>query len=347
MNNQTPKGIALRISFLVAIVVSIIVLLTEFIIGDVNYWVALVVFPVSFGAAYVAFLIAIEKFIYRKIKLVYRTIHNLKLKKEENLKEIDLSADILSEVRREVLDWDRKNKQEIERLTGLENYRREFVGNVSHELKTPIFNIQGYLLTLLEGGLEDPSINRDYLERAIKSVDRMTAIIEDLDEITKLESGTIHMNLEKINIVDLVQEIVSALELKAKKNNVELKVLNDLQKPVWVMADYDRISQVLVNLIVNSIKYSSEEGETLIKFFDMDEVILIEVADNGIGIDEQHLPRLFERFYRTDSGRSRASGGTGLGLSIVKHIIEAHQQTINVRSTPGVGSTFSFTLKKA
>jgi two-component system, OmpR family, phosphate regulon sensor histidine kinase PhoR len=347
MKDLTPNGIALRISFLVAVAVTIIVSVVDYFTGEFNWVLLYAVFPISFIASYVGFRIAVEKFIYRKIKVIYKTIHNLKLSSGEKAKEFNLNTNVLSEVKDEVENWDKTNKQEIERLKGLENYRRDFVGNVSHELKTPIFNIQGYLLTLLEGGLEDPNINVNYLEKASKSVDRMISLIEDLDEISKLESGMIEMDIEKIDLVELITEVVGSLELKAKQNKTTLTFIDKPNKPIWVNADKDGVNQVLVNLIVNSIKYGKEGGETLIKIFDMHDNILIEVADNGTGIAEEHLPRLFERFYRTDKGRARESGGTGLGLSIVKHIIEAHNQTINVRSTVDVGATFSFTLKKA
>ncbi|PCI99038.1 MAG: two-component sensor histidine kinase [Flavobacteriales bacterium] len=333
---------ALRISITVAIAVTLIVFLLEYFISTVNVFLILTVFPLAFLASYIGFRIAVEKFIYKKIKVIYRTIHKLKLKKGEEQKEFSLN-----QIQEEVEDWDKLNKQEIERLKGLENYRREFVGNVSHELKTPIFNIQGYLLTLLEGGLEDPSINVNYLKKANKSVNRMISLIEDLDEISKLESGAIEMNIEKIDLAELIKEVINSLELKAKKNKGTIIFVDESNKPVWVKADAGGINQVLVNLIVNSLKYGKENGETLIKLFDMHDNILVEVADDGQGIAEEHLSRLFERFYRTDKGRARESGGTGLGLSIVKHIIEAHNQTINVRSTVDVGSTFSFTLKKA
>lgn len=342
MKDLTPNGIALRISFLVTVAVVLIVFLLEYFTSTVNYILIIAVFPVAFLASYIGFRVAVEKFIYKKIKVIYRTIHNLKLKKGEDAKEFSLT-----QIQTEVEDWDKLNKQEIERLKGLENYRREFVGNVSHELKTPIFNIQGYLLTLLEGGLDDPSINVDYLKKATNSVNRMIALIEDLDEITKLESGVIEMEISKIDLAELINEAITALEMRAKKNKVTLTFVDKPSKPMWAMADPVGIRQVLINLIVNSIKYGKEDGETLVKVYDMHDNILVEVADNGQGIAEEHLPRLFERFYRTDKGRARESGGTGLGLSIVKHIIEAHNQTINVRSTVDVGSTFSFTLKKA
>lgn len=347
MNNLTPKALAFRISLLVSIIVTVIVFFAQLFYGKVNFFVLAIITLSTFLTSYFAFLVAIEQFIYKKIKLIYKTIHNLKLKKEDALTDFGLDKDIISQVREEVIDWDKKNKLEIERLKDMESYRREFVGNVSHELKTPIFSIQGYLLTLLEGGLYDEKINIDYLTRANKSVDRMIALIEDLDVISKLESGTIAMNKKKFNIVDLTKEVISSLEWKAQEKNIKIIIENTLNKPIGVIADSEKISQVLVNLLVNAIKYGKENGETKIKFFDLDENILIEVSDNGQGIDEKHHKRLFERFYRTDQGRARDSGGTGLGLAIVKHIIEAHNQTINVRSTVDVGSTFSFTLKKA
>ena len=347
MKNLTPKEIALRLSLIVAFTVTTIVFLSEYFSESIHFLSLFLVFSSSLIISYFGFLITIEQFIYKKIKLIYRTIHTLKLKKDDSLAEFSLDKDIISQVSEEVMDWDKKNKLEIERLQDMESYRREFVGNVSHELKTPIFSIQGYLLTLLEGGIYDEKINLDYLERANKSVDRMIALIEDLDVISKLESGVIEMNIIKFNIIDLTKEVISSLDLKIKEKNAIVTIQNNLNKPVWVMADTEKISQVLSNLIINAIKYGKENGEIIIKIFDLDENILIEVADNGQGIEEKHHKRLFERFYRTDRGRARDSGGTGLGLSIVKHIIEAHHQTINLRSTVDVGSTFSFTLQKA
>jgi two-component system, OmpR family, phosphate regulon sensor histidine kinase PhoR len=341
LKDLTPSGIALRISFIVAFSVTVVVGVLEFFISTVSFFLVFSVFPIAFLASYIGFRIAVEKFIYKKVKVIYRTIHNLKLKKGEEEKEFSLN-----QIQEEVENWDKLNKEEIERLKGLENYRREFVGNVSHELKTPIFNIQGYLLTLLEGGLEDPKVNVNYLKKANKSVDRMISLIENLDEISKLESGAIEMNLDRFDLSALIKEVAASLEMSAKKNNISIVLVDESHKPVWVEADSEGVNQVLVNLIVNSLKYGKENGETLIRLFDMHDNILVEVADDGQGIAEEHLPRLFERFYRTDKGRARESGGTGLGLSIVKHIIEAHNQTINVRSTVGIGSTFSFTLKK-
>lgn len=347
MKELTPKGIAIRVAFLIAtIVVASLFIGLLFFDCNLPFYLFLLLFIITLLTSYFGFLYALEKFIYRKIKLIYRTIHNQKLKKDGEIEDLNFSDNIIQKVQQDVLDWAKTNQQEITRLKTSENYRREFVGNVSHELKTPIFNIQGYLLTLIEGGMDDPTINKDYLVKANNSVERMIDIIEDLDEITKLESGRLSMKIEKTEIVEVVKEVVDSLEERINKAGVTVKIQNQ-DKPIWVMADARKISQVLINLIINAIKYGKINGTIRIKFFDMHDNILIEVADDGEGIEAHHLPRLFERFYRTDKGRARENGGSGLGLSIVKHIVEAHKQTINVRSTVGVGSTFSFTLKKA
>lgn len=347
MKELTPKGIAIRVAFLIAIIV-VVSLFIGLLFFEYNlpFYLFLLLFILTLLTSYFGFLYALEKFIYRKIKLIYRTIHNQKLKKDGEVDKLTFSDDIIHKVQQDVLDWAKTNQQEITRLKNSENFRREFVGNVSHELKTPIFNIQGYLLTLIEGGLDDPTINKDYLVKANNSVERMINIIEDLDEITELESGSLSMKIDKTNIVELIKEIVYSLEDIINKAGVTLKIQNQ-EKPIWVMADTRKISQVLTNLIINAVKYGKPSGTIRIKFFDMHDNILVEVADDGEGIEAHHLPRLFERFYRTDKGRARENGGSGLGLSIVKHIVEAHKQTINVRSTVGIGSTFSFTLKKA
>ena len=215
-----------------------------------------------------------------------------------------------------------------------------------HELKTPIFNIQGYVLSLLDGGLDDPEIRKEYLIRTDKNINRMIHIVEDLEAISKLESGELKLTLERIDIIILVREVFEFLDMVASKSNIKLMFGKNYEKAVFVNADKEKIRQVLINLIDNSIKYGNKGGTTTVSFFDMDENILIEVTDTGIGVEQNDIPRLFERFYRTDKGRSREHGGTGLGLAIVKHIIEAHNQTINVRSTIGIGTTFAFTLKK-
>lgn len=257
------------------------------------------------------------------------------------------SGDPMEDLGREVKEFSEERKEETERLKKLETYRKEFLGNVSHELKTPIFNIQGYISTLLDGGLEDPKINRDYLQRAERSVDRMIAIIEDLQAITQLETGELELDEERFDILALAKDVVDAQDLKAREQGVTLELINDTSVPIYVYADRFRIRQVLVNLVVNSVRYGKKGGQSTIRISDAGNKVIVEVADNGIGIAKEHLPRIFERFYRVDKSRSREMGGTGLGLSIVKHIIEAHNQSIDVMSTVGAGSVFSFTLKKA
>ena len=291
----------------------------------------------------------IESFIYDKIKIIYKTIHSLKRSKDEDKSKLIISGDTLEMVNRQVLEWGESKTREIEELQNSAKYRRDFIGNVSHELKTPIFNIQGYVLTLLDGGLEDPSINKEYLLRAEKSINRMIAIVEDLEAISQLESGELKLSITRFDIIALTRDIIEFLEIKAQKKSIQVLLAQNYEKPLYVKADKERIRQVLVNLVENSIKYNfrQHDAETRISFFDMDENILVEVNDNGVGIAQQDLGRIFERFYRTDKGRSREQGGTGLGLAIVKHVIEAHHQTISVRSWPGVGTTFGFTLKKA
>lgn len=219
---------------------------------------------------------------------------------------------------------------------------------MAHELKTPIFNVQGYISTLLDGGLEDDLINRKYLERTEKSIDRLINIVNDLDTIAKLESDMTRLQMEQFDIVALTREIAEQAEIEADRKGIRILVkgAENLPSPFWVLADKHYVGQVLVNLIINSIRYGKEGGTTRVKFRDMLDKILVEVEDTGVGIAKEDIPRVFERFYRTDKGRSREQGGTGLGLAIVKHIVEAHGERISVRSEPGVGSTFSFTLKK-
>lgn len=349
MRNVTPKQLGFAVAFLIALLVTLAVVLSRNISREsVDLWLVLGFFLGTLGTSYFLFQYALERFIYRKIKLVYKTIHQLKLKtqSEELKKRIRESNDIISEVNEEVLEWAKDKTDEIDELKKLEEYRRDFIGNLSHELKTPIFNIQGYITTLIDGGVEEKEILEKYLHNAEKNVERMISLVEDLDSIYKLESGRINLEYEKFDIVEASREVLDALEIKARQRMVELQYKEDYRSPIYVFADKNSIKQVLTNLVANSIVYGKEGGITKLSFYDMDENILVEVADDGTGIEEKHLVRLFERFYRVDKSRSRHQGGTGLGLSIVKHIIEAHQQTINVRSMVGRGSTFSFTLRK-
>ncbi len=328
---------------------TVIFLLIELLIYNNIQWLILTVASLAvFILSYFIFSFIIQRFIYDKIKIIYKTIHTLKVPKELKDKNVDLHEDIINKVSKDVSDWAEEHKKEIDELKKLESYRKEFLGNVSHEMKTPIFNIQGYILTLLDGAMDDPKVNRDYLEKSEKNIERMINIVKDLEIISQLESGEVKLEQCVFDIIPLTREVFELLEAKAKKKNITFCFHDNisLDSKVFVYADKEKIRQVLTNLIENSIKYGNEGGRTKLSFYDMDENILAEVSDNGIGIEEKYIPRLFERFYRVDKSRSRNQGGSGLGLAIVKHIIESHKQTINVRSALGVGSTFSFTLKK-
>jgi two-component system phosphate regulon sensor histidine kinase PhoR len=304
----------------------------------------LITTPLFTGLAYYLVNYFINSFINAKIKPIYKAIHDFKPTKDEVL---STDSDIIVKVDNDVASWMKGKTQEIKQLRELEKYRKEFLGNVSHELKTPVFNIQGYVLTLLEGGLEDPNINMLYLKRTEKSIDRMITIINDLEAISKLESGELELNYEKFNIYNLVEDVFDLQEIRANSRDIKFRFGKTVDRNTMVYADKQRISQVISNLVVNSINYGKNGGITTVSFYDMDNVILIQVRDTGVGIPQGDLPRIFERFYRVDKSRSRDQGGTGLGLAIVKHIIEAHNQTINVNSTIGKGTSFTFTLQKA
>lgn len=289
------------------------------------------------------FLIVLQVFFFRGIKKLSAYI-----KAQRNIQySVSAPQYPLRELEQQIKEWSEERSEEKKQLQKLENYRKEFLGNVFHELKTPVFNIQGYISTLLDGGIDDPKINKEYLKRAGKSVERLIAIVEDLQTITQLEKGELELEQEKFDIVSLVKDVMDTEELKAQQKKISFEFIGDSSTPVFVLADKFRIRQVLVNLIVNSINYGKENGTTTVKISDAGEKVVVEVSDTGIGIPKEHLPRIFERFYRVDKSRSREQGGTGLGLAIVKHILEAHGQTISVMSTEGAGSVFSFTLKKS
>lgn len=348
MHNQSPKRQAIIIAVLSAIFSYVAGLITM-LLSEPNHFVNQAF--ISLLVFFVVFLLVfyfLNDFIFKKLKPIYKTIHTVNFS-EKKLK-VDMEEkdrDLVQDVQDDVLKWAKNKTREIAQLRQLERYRREFLGNVSHELKTPIFNIQGYVSTLLDGGLHDDNINELYLERTDKSVNRLISIVNDLESISRLESGELKLIKSSFDIVRLVEDVFEDHEMLAMERSISLSFVNYPEKPVVVYADKQRILEVLNNLVVNSIKYGKQGGKTKVDFMDMDDQVLIEVRDNGIGIKEQDLPRIFERFYRTDKSRSRDIGGTGLGLSIVKHIIEAHKQTINVSSKFGEGSSFNFTLQKA
>lgn len=355
MEGPTPKKLALITALALASGTAVVLLLLDILIFKPEDPIAepvlraLAAFALMAVGGYFALHRIINDFIFERIRVIYKTVLNQRHTKEQTLKAMQLNEDIIAKVSSDVMTWSARQRDEIQTLRDQEEFRREFIGNVSHELKTPIFNIQGYIHTLLDGGLEDEEINRKFLRRADKSVERMISIVEDLETIAKLEGSQIELDVQRINILDVARDIIELEEMKAEKRDIDLRFNRKYERPIMVMADADRIKQVYINLIDNSIKYGSAGGFIELRFYDMDQHVLCEVADDGSGIEEKHIPRLFERFYRVDKARDRNAGGTGLGLSIVKHIIEAHGETINVRSSTGEdsGTTFSFTLKKA
>jgi two-component system phosphate regulon sensor histidine kinase PhoR len=349
MKTTSPKQQAVIIAVFSSLVTVISGVLLNLFGSGTNFFVNLIFIALTnFFIVFLIVFYSLNDFIFKRLKPIYKTIHSINFSEEKlksDLEETD--KDLIQNAQDDVLIWAKRKTREIAQLKHLEKYRREFVGNVSHELKTPIFNIQGYISTLLDGGLEDESVNRLYLEKAEKSVNRMISIVTDLESIARLESGELKLDFKKFNVVKLVEDIFEENEILAGERNIKLKFANTTDKPINVLADRQRIQEVINNLVVNSIKYGREGGITTVDFLDMEDLIMIEVMDDGTGIAEKDLPRIFERFFRTDKSRSRDVGGTGLGLSIVKHIIEAHGQTINVRSKLNVGSAFSITLTKA
>ena len=285
-----------------------------------------------------------EHFIYRRLKKIYEDVSILDV---DDIRNDSVTTDI-EKLSKRMEKFVEGKRLEIKSLTERDSFRRDFLGNVAHELKTPLFTVQGYILTLIEGAVNDKQVRTKYLERANKGVERLVAVIKDLDMIAKLENDGMKINIAVFNILELIQNVFDMLEMKAKKRNITLKFDRIYEFPVFVKGDAEKIEQVLINLVVNSIKYGKPNGTTIVVVDTYNEKkFIIKVNDNGEGIKQQHLPRLFERFYRVDQSRSREQGGSGLGLSIVKHIIEAHDETILLKSTYGEGSEFSFTLEKA
>jgi two-component system phosphate regulon sensor histidine kinase PhoR len=301
-----------------------------------------------FACSYALFLYTLQKFIYRKIKLIYKFIYQTKAsKREETYYKYILPQKSIDEVSEDVEKWAAQRQGEIELLKANEVYRKEFLQNLAHELKTPIFAIQGYVDTLLDGAADSPEILTRFLKKTGHNAERLVNLIHDLDEISKLESGEQPLYKENFIIHDLIREVFETLFLKAQNRKMKCNIKKGTEQPVMVFADKEKIRQVLINLIDNAIKYGEEGGNVVASIYNTDgKRVLVEISDNGIGISEEHLSRIFERFYRTDLARSRNIGGSGLGLSICKHIVEAHGQTIHVRSTPDIGTTIGFTLER-
>jgi len=307
-------------------------------------WKVLITF--GFAVFILSFLILqfrIERFIYRRIKKIY---DDVALLESSSLTSDPITTDMKT-LTEEIEKFAKDKKIEIDTLKVREEYRKDFLGNVSHELKTPLFTVQGFIETLLDGAIDDKSVRKKYLQRANKAVDRLIYIIKDLDLITKLEVGELNLNTTDFDILELIQNVFELLEMKASKKKIVLTFDMDYLQPIMVNADREKIQQVLTNLLVNSIKYGNKDGTTEVSVENLiQNKVIIRITDNGEGIDQKHIPRLFERFYRVDSSRSRSEGGSGLGLAIVKHIIEGHEEKIYVESVPGIGSEFSFTMEK-
>ncbi len=333
----TSSAIALTVMVSVVLLVSIFSISISFLYLAIY---SVFVFIISF----LIIQFRVQRFVYQKIEEMYKKIPFFNSEEFSNSK---FTSDIKT-FSQEMQKFAKYSDLKIKDLNQRENYRREFLGNVSHELKTPLFTVQGYILTLLEGGaINDKKIRNRYLKRANKGVDRLISIVKDLDLISKLESEDMFLNKQPFDIVRLTKDVFDMLEIKARKKNISLSFDKSYIYPIIVIADIERIEQVLINLVVNSIKYGKENGRTIIRFLSKDEqTIIVDVKDNGTGLSENDQKRIFERFFRVDKSRSRQQGGSGLGLSIVKHILEAHNQQISVKSELDKGSTFSFTLEK-
>lgn len=345
IKNPTPFQLSRYVAFFIAMLATALTFILHKI-GLSNGWFYAVFFVFCLVLITSVVQWALYTYIYNKIKLIYKTIHTLKGRHQEKMAALNPREDLMGRVETEVQDWAKSQTLQIEELKQQEEYRRNFLGNVSHELKTPIFNIQGYLETLLEGGIRDENIHLPYLQRAASNVERLISIVQDLETLAHLELDNEQLDMRPFNIKDLVLEVFEDMAIKALQKDIRLQLKEGASQGFAILADRERIRQVLMNLISNSIKYGKQNGRTNVGFYDMDRYILVEVSDNGIGIAEEHLNRVFERFYRVDKSRSRDQGGTGLGLSIVKHIMEAHKQSVGVRSSPSKGTTFGFTLQK-
>ncbi len=339
--NLSPQQLSSATAFIIALPIS-----TGIYYFKPVWWIAGLSFIIIFIGSFGLILFMVQQFVYRKIKLIYKLIYQTKASKREEFyyKNI-LPQKSIDEVREDVEKWAMQKKDEIEILQENEAYRKEFLQNLSHELKTPIFAIQGYVHTLIGGALDNPDVNKKFLNSTSRNIDRLVNLVDDLDEISKLESGEQLLYKENFVIQELVKDVFDSLAIKADEKQLKLLIKKGCEVPLTVHADKEKMRQVIINLIDNAIKYGKQNGQIEASAYKIEgKKILVEISDDGQGISEDHIGRIFERFYRTDTARSRKVGGSGLGLSICKHIIEAHDQTIHVRSTIDVGTTFGFTL---
>ena len=339
--NLSPQQLAALTALALSVPITLAILFFKPV-----WWIVLSSFIIIFLGSFGLILFTLQTFIYRKIKLIYKLIYQTKASKREEFyyKNI-LPQKGIDEVREDVEAWAQQRKIEIEILQQNEIFRKEFLQNLSHELKTPIFSIQGYVDTLLNGALHNNEVNTKFLQSTARNVDRLVNLVDDLDAISKLESGEQELYFQNFVIQDLLKDVYDSLDIKTKEKDIKLIIKKGCEVPLNVYADKEKIRQVLINLVDNAIKYGKNNGTVEASFYNVDgKNVLIEISDDGAGIAEEHLPRIFERFYRTDLARSRKVGGSGLGLSICKHIIEAHKQAIHVRSKIDVGTTFGFSL---
>ncbi len=343
IKNISPRQLSAFTALALAVPIGLLLTAVE------KKWVVgLVYFFIVFTGSYFLISFVLERFIYRKIKLIYKFIYQTKAtKREETYYKYILPQKSIDEVREDVEAWASEKKEEIDLLRTNEQFRKEFLQNLSHEFKTPIFAIQGYVDTLLNGALENPAVNKRFLEKAASNIERLTNLLNDLDEISKLERGELHLIKQNFIIQELVRESFESISIVAEQKNIRCSIKKGCESPLMVFGDKEKIRQVLLNLVENSIKYGKYNGSITASMYNIDgRHILVEISDDGIGIPEKYLPRIFERFYRTDTGRSLDITGSGLGLAICKHIVEAHGQTIHVRSREDVGTTIGFTLER-
>ena len=340
--NLSPKQLSFYTALALAVPVSILLYAVE------KRWLfAVISFLILLTGAYVLISFVLDNFIYRKIKLIYKFIYQTKAtKREETYYKYILPKKSIGEVTEDVEAWAQENQKQVEQLKANEQFRREFLQNLSHEFKTPIFTIQSYVDTLLQDEPENPALRRKFLEKTAKNVDRLTNLLADLDEISSLERGELVLVKTNFVIQDLLKDTFESISIKAEPKSIRFSIKKGCEAPIVVHADKEKIRQIILNLFENAIKYGKHNGTIKAGIYRTDDKrILIEVSDDGVGIAEKSLPRIFERFYRTDIGRSMDATGSGLGLAICKHIIEAHNQTIHIRSTQDVGTTIGFTLR--
>lgn len=346
MSNNFKRSYRFAFNSALLLSISLTLIMSVFLYAFYSFEIIYVLFclAVTFVFSFLVIQYRVERFIYRRVKKIY---DDLTLLESSSFQKDQITTDMAT-LTAEIDKYAKDKKLEIETLKVREAYRKEFIGNVSHELKTPLFTVQGYISTLLDGAVNDEKLRQKYLKRADKGVERLTYIIKDLDMITKLEVGDLRLDIEEFDIIELIKNVFDLIEMKAQKKKITLTFDMDYPDPIMVKGDKERLQQVLANLLVNSIKYGHRKGTTEVSIENLiKNKVIVRITDNGEGIEEEHIPRLFERFYRIDKSGSRKEGGSGLGLAIVKHIIEAHDEKIYVESELGVGSEFSFTLEKA